>query len=481
MQQINEKIIKINSKKVEKSLLKQLLYGKTIYFTNDFEARFLAKKHCNLTVMKLDSSFLGLNLINSNVYKEDGIHNDQYLRNNKDKLINYRSNNLRDNQHSKKQIDELKNAYEFESSNFVQLFGLTFRMQSPYYHLFVQKIITFKENNLIANLLHKWSNSRSACDSIRNSNLYSNDLDLHNNELNDNLQMHSMDNSMDESELNFEEYSSKYSSQDKSSDNSKQSSKDHYKDNSEHNFIDNSKINSKVSSIENLMQVDTNWPKYKKIENNVQTNHFRAITKSDQINYAKNIKLNTLTNWLSKLFKKFKKLLSNSSMNPGLNRIFYLFALGLSLTCLLVLVELFIAVLTNKEIDKNLDKNNRQTNNKHLLKNGQQESTKIVDKLSSLNDHLEEEVNDDPFVVDIVSNLTTENNCATVYSNKQSNRSLIAAIATTDLIEQSSALFNGDHFHNCNDNLFTSTNCPEHYSFVATTAFDNCQVSFHEI
>lgn len=328
MQQLNEKIIKINSKSVEQAVLRRLLYGRTIYLTNDFEARWLARKHCNLTVMKLGADFLGLNLIDSTVNRAaasfEPLHDllaaarlmdyrsagDQYPSDNRQegnyKLMNERPVNR-------------ASAYEFESASFVQHFGLTFRMQSPYYRLFAQKISALKESSLIANLLHKWSRS-SACDA--NRNLYSNsndsnDLDLHNDKL-DAAYGHLVPAGLPD----YDETNARQAEEDTRA---------------VHRSTDGS-----------LDFARLNMAKFKKTENsslnNVRTNHFRANLKSSdrQSYYAMDglTKAGSLTGRLTRLLKQIAN--SSSAQHPWLNRICYLLALSLSLTCSIVLVEHFL-------------------------------------------------------------------------------------------------------------------------------------------
>ena len=437
--------MRINSKRIEQITLANLLNGNTIYFTNDFEARWLAGKHCNLTVMKLDSNFLDLILIESR---------NEMTRLERDHELIHDLNS----QSSLRDFNELNangNNYEFESSsNFIQHFGLIFRRQSPYYHLFAQKILE-TQSNLIANLLYKWSRSDSDC--IKNSN------DLHNHKL-DSLHTPNYGSIFNIGHSNVQ--------------------------------ISNDSKDNRPSSAHSdnsmLVDVQTKMAKFKKIEtnikNNVQTNHFKANSKSDknQFYYAiTEFKSNTLTNWLASLLKQIAA--SSSSKYQWLNRIFILFAIAISLTCLLVLVELFavIVIKNNRaKLDGDLDKNlNTQTSAKQLFENDQQQT----DKLSSLEDDCD--------LLVTVSNLT--NNRTAEQLSRPLNRllnkkPLITTIASLEeQLEQSSSLFNNndDHFNNqfqceqqfsnCdNNNLFTSKNCPaKHYFLTAPTAFNNCQVS----
>lgn len=352
MQQLNEKIIKINSKPVEQAVLSRLLYGKTIYFTNSFEANWLARRHCNLTVMKLSSDFLGLNLIESTSNRETV--NFETINSIDDLLAtrptgrrrlmdnrsgDYPSDNRQDNY--KLMNERSADAYEFESGNFVQHFGLTFRMQSPYYAPFAQKITALKESGLIANLLAKWSRS-SACDANRDRNLYSNSNvpDLHNDKLST-VYGHIV---QDEPEPDYGEESGLT-----------------------HDARHTEEARVEHSSMDGSLLVDfarLNMAKFKKTENssinNVRTNHFRANSRStDRQSYYVTERLrksNSLTGWLAKLLRPNR----SSSQYPWLKRICYLLALSLSLTCLIVLVELLVGARRREENEADEQENVRR-------------------------------------------------------------------------------------------------------------------------
>lgn len=324
MQQLNEKIIKINSKPVEQAVLSRLLYGKTIYFTNSYEANWLARRHCNLTVMKLSADFLGLNLIDSGRSEAnlDAISSlaDLFTRpTGRHRLMDYRSGDYPgDNRQDNYKL--MNERYEFESSNFVQHFGLTFRMQSPYYASFARKISALKESSLIANLLAKWSRS-SACDANRDRNLYSNSNgpDLHKpyGHIDDYDEV-LMPDARDEARVDA------------------------------HGSMDGSLL----ADFARL-----NMAKFKKTENssinNVRTNHFRANSRSTdrQSYYVSERKSGSLTVWLARLLKPIVGR-STSSEHPWLKRICYLLALSLSLTCLIVLVELLVGARRRKQSDE---------------------------------------------------------------------------------------------------------------------------------
>uniref|UniRef100_A0AAN0N6H5 Glutamate receptor ionotropic kainate-3 like protein n=1 Tax=Polyphagotarsonemus latus TaxID=1204166 RepID=A0AAN0N6H5_9ACAR len=313
MQQINDKIYKINSDQGKKVFLERLIQGNTIYLTNEFEANYLKSKFCNLTIMKLNEKFLGLDLIKYNSLNDK---NDQFelQLENKEKNIKstFKSLNKIDFKKSyfHKLIDLLMNkkvnedkkpnkfknkVYNFDSNSLIQNFGLTFQFQSPYHQVFEQKIITLKEKNLIASLLYKWKKLTSPCNSKENFNSW----------------------------FSF----------------------------NSHNLDDQYLHNNRP------IPVDGNIEKFKNSENNLKANHFRTNLKFDQSYCATEDKSNS---WINSLLNKFFKITNCSfsdEKNPWLKRIIFLLALGLSISCLMVLIEIFISIVTNK--DKNLKKNNQ--------------------------------------------------------------------------------------------------------------------------
>lgn len=443
MQQINEKIIKINSKSIEQAVHKRLLYGKTIYLTNEFEARWLARTHCNLTVMKLSADFLGLNLIDSAVNREAASfgalsnlvrqtsrlmdYRSDLSSNYPDHSHEYPSDNRQDNYKLMNERPVNRDAYEFESASFVQHFGLTFREQSPYYSAFAQKITALKESSLIANLLHKWS--RSACD--RNLYSNSNEADLHN----DKLDARHRYGHIGEPDYDGEE-----------------------------NGHEEARIDSVHRPTDEPLLVDfarLNMAKFKKTENasinNARTNHFRANSKSTdrQLYATERLKrAGSMTGRLVGLFKQIAN--SSSSEHPWLNRICYLLALSLSLTCSIVLVELLLGARRRSKNDakdskredgedneaENLSRNaengtdensvdrvsgrgprkSRQTNKKQTSKNGLHLSTKPSIKLS---EPLEQPVNDVGHRQDLVAvcelNDLASENCADYPNDRLAN------------------------------------------------------------
>lgn len=462
MQQINEKLIKINSKSIEQSLLDRLLYGKTIYFTNDYEARYLAGRYCNLTVMKLDANFLGVNLINSRRKRANGRMQ-----------INHQSNERMNQARNEGDDTFAEQRYEFDASDFVQHFGLTFRKRSPYSHLFAEQIITLNENGLIANLLDKWSRS-SVCDSIRNGNLYSNSndqayLNLHNDRPADGplRQRNAVKHNL------LAHYGSAHSSMAKLK------------------KLEHSNAHVASNHVQNGDQFRTDTGSVHRFYYATESSTAKSTT-------------TRFGSLLSRLFKQLQADRASIGEYRWLNRIFYLLALGLSMTCLLVLGELFIAILTKNgrlasELDADrLDKHNRSEVDKQRFTMKNRHST---DKLCSSTSGTVQDERANTLVTTALNTNVDINNCP--QHSASLNRPLIATISTTTTdilqhqleqhqIEQSAAnLFNnndgqfGDqHFQNCDNHLFTSSNCPEHYAYHlnSATRFDNGQVSlFFEI
>lgn len=536
MQQINEKLIKISSKSIEQSTLTRLLIGKTIYLTNDYEARWLARKHCNLTIRKLDLNFLSLNLVNSNVYKRieneqklkiTNLDDNQLLQTDISTRINYQSNffsSLRANnfyqaflneQHQTERTDlnqkrmlKQQSAYEFESGDLVQYFGLTFPRHSPYLRLFEEKIITFKESNLIANLLYKWSRSFT-CDTLSNSNLYSS----LNDDLNDELNLHNSRLAIDYELDNMNKLNRKTFEPESVLDEEKRKDSMQVAEHSLHNSVQRNQLDNIMPVDGDLNAIDisstsgnkiiktskTNMAKYKKTENNVKTNRYHSTKKTDQFYCeTENETITSTDNWFNRLFKQIKANSLLSIKYPSLNRIFYLFALALSFSCLLVLVELFIAIVTNnklkeKGINENDNKNEREkTFNKTTLERTNCKLSTNLD-ISNLEQELATIDENNPLVTVDLSNLATNNLIDGNFGqHHKTNRPIITTIETTSSflaqqqqqqIDQSSSLFN-DHFHNGNlfiSNISNDSNCSENYSFIHPTAsaveFADYQVS----